>query len=143
MSTNPDWLSANRANWDERVAIHVKSDFYGVEAFLAGGDPLRGRPFEPEEMGSVDGKSLVHLQCHFGCGSLTLAQRGVHTGVVTNSLAANDVAAVHGGYSKYRPRLLAGPRALQSLACEPAWQVRQHGHGLPAREHDEREGDPR
>lgn len=41
-------------------------------------------------------------------GLVALAQRGVETGVVTNSLAANDVAAVHGGYGKYRPRLLAG-----------------------------------
>lgn len=76
MSTNPDWLSANRANWDERVAIHVKSDFYGVDAFLAGGDPLRGRPFEPEEMGDVTGKSLIHLQCHFGLDTLAWARRG-------------------------------------------------------------------
>ena len=40
-----------------------------------------------------------------------LARGGVHVGVVTNSLAANDVVAVHGGYAKYRPDLLrAGVR---------------------------------
>lgn len=74
--TNPEWFDANRANWDERVAIHVRSDFYGVDQFLGGGDPLRGRPFEPEEMGSVEGKSLVHLQCHFGLDTLAWARRG-------------------------------------------------------------------
>lgn len=35
-----------------------------------------------------------------------LTGRGVHVGVVTNSLAATDVYAVHGGYAKYRHRLL-------------------------------------
>jgi cardiolipin synthase C len=35
-----------------------------------------------------------------------LAQRGVHVSVLTNSLAATDVAAVHSGYSRYRTALL-------------------------------------
>lgn len=51
-----------------------------------------------------------------------LAREGVHVGVVTNSLAANDVVAVHGGYAKYRPDLLrAGVRL---------YEIRpQHGDG--------------
>ncbi|MGY0651361.1 phospholipase D family protein [Luteimonas sp. A537] len=44
-----------------------------------------------------------------------LAAGGMHVGVVTNSLAANDVAAVHGGYSGYRKRLLAGGVHLYEL----------------------------
>jgi putative cardiolipin synthase len=36
----------------------------------------------------------------------TLVRRGVEVTVVTNSLAATDVVAVHSGYSRYRPRLL-------------------------------------
>lgn len=39
-----------------------------------------------------------------GLGELT--ERGVHVGVVTNSLAANDVPAVHSAYANYRDRLL-------------------------------------
>ncbi|UYB53656.1 phospholipase D family protein [Xanthomonas sp. AM6] len=35
-----------------------------------------------------------------------LRQRGVAVGVLTNSLAANDVVAVHGGYAGYRVPLL-------------------------------------
>src|SRR5690606_36013180 len=35
-----------------------------------------------------------------------LARNGVHVGVITNSLAANDVVAVHGGYANYRRTLL-------------------------------------
>src|SRR5690606_21607137 len=33
-------------------------------------------------------------------------RRKAHVGVITNSLAANDVVAVHGGYANYRKRLL-------------------------------------
>lgn len=35
------WFELNRAWWDERVATHVGSDFYGVERFLEGWSPLR------------------------------------------------------------------------------------------------------
>jgi SAM-dependent methyltransferase len=76
MSSDSEWLAANRASWVERVPIHVRSAFYGVDQFLAGGDPLRGRPFEPAEMGDVAGRSLVHLQCHFGLDTLAWARRG-------------------------------------------------------------------
>ena len=49
-----------------------------------------------------------------------LAGAGVHVGVVTNSLAANDVVAVHGGYAKYRERLLAAGVHLYELRPEAA-----------------------
>ncbi len=39
---------------------------------------------------------------------LDLATRGVQVSVLTNSLAATDVAAVHGAYVRYRKRLVAG-----------------------------------
>ncbi len=50
-----------------------------------------------------------------------LAQRGVTVNVLTNSLAANDVAAVHGGYARYRKRLLAGGVNL--------WELKPDGDG--------------
>jgi putative cardiolipin synthase len=44
-----------------------------------------------------------------------LAQRGVSVKILTNSLAANDVAAVYGGYSRYRESLLKGGVQLWEL----------------------------
>ncbi len=44
-----------------------------------------------------------------------LAQRGVNVKILTNSLAANDVAAVYGGYSRYRESLLKGGVQLWEL----------------------------
>ncbi|NUO75940.1 MAG: phospholipase D family protein [Lysobacter sp.] len=41
-------------------------------------------------------------------GLVGLVRKGAQVGVVTNSLAANDVPAVHSGYARYRERLLAG-----------------------------------
>lgn len=69
-----DWRAANRAMWDERVPIHVASPFYDVDGFRAGADALR--PFEVEEMGDVAGRTLVHLQCHFGLDTLSWARHG-------------------------------------------------------------------
>ncbi|CAM5718903.1 hypothetical protein SMICM304S_05405 [Streptomyces microflavus] len=67
--TPDDWQDANRARWDERVPIHVASDFYDLEAFRAGKDALR--PFELAEVGDVTGKTLLHLQCHIGLDTLS------------------------------------------------------------------------
>jgi SAM-dependent methyltransferase len=69
-----EWLEANRALWDDRVPIHVRSDFYGLAEFKAGAPVLHD--FELADVGGVTGKSLVHLQCHFGMDSLDWARRG-------------------------------------------------------------------
>lgn len=71
---------ANRAMWDERVDLHVESDLYNVPGFLAG--QCRLRDFEPDELGSVEGRTLLHLQCHFGLDTLSWARRGaIVTGI--------------------------------------------------------------
>lgn len=60
--------------WDERVPIHLASDFYDLDAFRAGKDPLCD--FQAEEIGDVTGKSVLHLQCHIGLDTLAFARRG-------------------------------------------------------------------
>ncbi|MFF4079921.1 class I SAM-dependent methyltransferase [Streptomyces sp. NPDC001777] len=72
--TPDNWHEANRAFWDERVPIHVGSDYYDLAAFRAGKDGLRD--FEPVEVGDVTGKSLLHLQCHIGVDTLSWARHG-------------------------------------------------------------------
>lgn len=91
------YFEANRRNWDERVSIHVKDaiGFYGVDAFLAGGDGLHA--IEAAEIGDVSGLRLAHLQCHFGLDTLALARRGADvTGLDFSPsaiVAARDLAA--------------------------------------------------
>ncbi|OIV36058.1 methyltransferase type 12 [Mangrovactinospora gilvigrisea] len=77
-----DWRELNRAHWDASTPVHVASDFYDLAGFRAGADPFAVRPWEPEELGPVDGRSLVHLQCHIGTDTLGWARRGARvTGV--------------------------------------------------------------
>jgi SAM-dependent methyltransferase len=83
----------NRAWWDERVPLHVTSDFYDVEGFKAGANTLR--PFELEEVGDVSGRSLVHLQCHFGLDTLSWARLGASvTGLDFSAPAVEAARAV-------------------------------------------------
>lgn len=72
-----DWRALNRANWDERVPIHVASAPYDLDALRAGAGRLH--PIEEAELGPVNGLRVLHLQCHFGRDTLTLAQRGAKT----------------------------------------------------------------
>jgi 2-polyprenyl-3-methyl-5-hydroxy-6-metoxy-1,4-benzoquinol methylase len=69
-----DWRELNRANWDDRVPVHLASEFYDVDGFRSGGSSLR--PFESAEVGDVTGKRLVHLQCHVGLDTLSWARIG-------------------------------------------------------------------
>jgi SAM-dependent methyltransferase len=70
----PDWRALNRANWDERVPIHLAAPIYDAASLRTG--QARKNAIEEAELGPVDGLRLLHLQCHFGRDSLILAQRG-------------------------------------------------------------------
>ena len=73
-------IDGNRELWDELAPIHVASAFYDVEGFKAGRSSLRH--IELGELGDVTGKSLLHLQCHFGLDTLSWARLGARvTGV--------------------------------------------------------------
>ena len=69
-----DYLEVNKKLWNEKTTIHVGSDFYEMEEFLAGKNTLK--PIETPLLGDVKGKSILHLQCHFGQDSLSLARMG-------------------------------------------------------------------
>jgi SAM-dependent methyltransferase len=70
------WMEANRLNWDDRTAIHLRNltGFYPIDRVRAGDDAF-GEP-EDSEIGDVAGKRLIHLQCHFGLDTIRLARRG-------------------------------------------------------------------
>ena len=75
-----DYLKHNRDGWNRRTDSHLGSEFYDVASFKAGRCSLND--IELELLGDVAGKSLLHLQCHFGQDTLSLARRGaVVTGV--------------------------------------------------------------
>lgn len=74
------YLLANQKLWDQWTIEHEESPFYDLAGFRAGKDRLRS--IELSELGDVSGKSLLHLQCHFGLDTLAWARRGaIVTGV--------------------------------------------------------------
>lgn len=74
------FMEANRARWDELVDVHVESTFYDVASFREGRSTLKS--IELAELGDVEGRTMLHLQCHFGMDTLSWARRGARvTGV--------------------------------------------------------------
>ena len=85
---NKKYLKANKELWDEFAKLHFekKSEEYDVKSFLEGKSTLK--TFELTEVGKVSGKSLLHLQCHFGLDTLSWAREGaIATGVDFSSEA--------------------------------------------------------
>ena len=73
-------FDTNRETWNKKVIIHAASEFYGLEKFKKGKCSLK--KFELEALTSVSGKSLLHLQCHFGQDTLSWCRMGAQcTGV--------------------------------------------------------------
>ncbi len=86
------FLEDNRALWDEWAVINHESDFYRVGEFKRGTSKLRG--YELEEVGPVAGKSLLHLQCHFGLDTLSWAREGA---IVTGADFSDQAIALARG----------------------------------------------
>lgn len=76
MNTEQEYFESNRSLWNEKTKHHVVSDFYDMKGFLAGNTSLN--EIELELLGDVSGKSIVHLQCHFGQDSLSLSRMGAN-----------------------------------------------------------------
>ena len=84
------YMESNRRRWNEAIPIHARSDFYDVEGFKRG--KLTLMPVEREELGDVAGKSLLHLQCHFGLDTMSWARLGARVTGVDFSEEAIDLA---------------------------------------------------
>lgn len=69
-----NYLDINRNSWNAKVDHHLKSDFYFVEEFINGRTSLNS--IELNLLGNIEGKSVLHLQCHFGQDSISLSRMG-------------------------------------------------------------------
>ncbi|MHA1910842.1 MAG: class I SAM-dependent methyltransferase [Candidatus Kariarchaeaceae archaeon] len=78
----------NKANWNNRVTIHAKGEFYDIIGFKKDPERLSFVSHEHEEIGDVKGKTLLHLQCHFGLDTISWARLGaIATGMDFSSTA--------------------------------------------------------
>ena len=75
-----DYIAINKKLWDNKTEIHFNSEFYDVASFMNGKDSLN--TIELELLGNLAGKKVLHLQCHFGQDTISLARHGAEaTGV--------------------------------------------------------------
>jgi 2-polyprenyl-3-methyl-5-hydroxy-6-metoxy-1,4-benzoquinol methylase len=80
MEQYQQFFEANKELWNQRTVVHKDSSFYDVPAFINGKSSLN--KIELDGLGDVAGKKILHLQCHFGMDTLSLARMGAKvTGV--------------------------------------------------------------
>lgn len=80
MKNNEAYFKTNKATWNEKVKVHAESSMYDLDAFKKGESSLM--PYELKALPDVNGKSLLHLQCHFGQDTLSWSRLGAKcTGV--------------------------------------------------------------
>jgi SAM-dependent methyltransferase len=86
MNAPDNYIEINRKSWNARTRIHMASEFYDLPGFLRGASSLND--IELGLLGDVASKSILHLQCHFGQDSLSLARLGAKvTGVDLSDVA--------------------------------------------------------
>jgi SAM-dependent methyltransferase len=70
-----DHITINRANWDSRVPVHLKG--YDLARFRADPSFLSAVVrYDLPRLGEVRGQHGVHLQCHIGTDTISLARLG-------------------------------------------------------------------
>src|SRR5437879_6028934 len=88
-----EYMATNRKLWDAWTKIHLDSEFYDVASFRNGERPIRIRDYEREEIGDVAGRTLLHLQCHFGLDTLSWAR--LEATVTGTDFSPEAIAAAH------------------------------------------------
>ena len=123
---------------------HYRAAAQAVQDLPDKADPDRGAGARHlgDELARVMGEvrtELLLVSPYFvpGAGGVeklsTLRRRGVRVVVVTNSLAATDVPAVHAGYARYRKALLQAGVELHELRADTALRPRSRGHAGSSR----------
>ena len=88
-----NYIDINRESWNNRTEIHVKSAFYDLDGFLKGNSSLND--IELSLLGDVKGKTVLHLQCHFGQDTISLSRLGAKvTGVDLSDIAIDKAKQI-------------------------------------------------
>lgn len=94
MSMSENYIEINRAAWNKKTLVHFGSEFYDMPSFLKGASSLND--IELTLLGKVEGKSILHLQCHFGQDSISLARMGASvTGVDLSDVAIDKAREIN------------------------------------------------
>ena len=77
MKKEDNYIEINRQSWNNRTATHLKSEFYDLDNFVKGKTSLNR--IELDLLGDISGKTILHLQCHFGQDTISLSRLGAET----------------------------------------------------------------
>ena len=80
MEDQKNYKNINKKAWNIKTDIHFNSDFYDNAGFIKGRNSLNS--IEIDLLGDIKGKTILHLQCHFGQDTISLNRMGAKsTGV--------------------------------------------------------------
>lgn len=74
MNPEPNYIEINKSSWNKKTEFHLNSEFYDMKGFLNGKTSLN--EIELKLLGDINGKRILHLQCHFGQDTISLARLG-------------------------------------------------------------------
>lgn len=74
MDAEKNYLTINKESWNNKTEVHLNSEFYDLKGFINGKSSLN--EIELNLLGDVRGKSILHLQCHFGQDTISLSRLG-------------------------------------------------------------------
>lgn len=114
MNPEDNYLAINRHSWNTKTDTHITSDFYDVAGFLKGKSSLND--IELTLLGDLKGKSVLHLQCHFGQDSISLNRLGAAVTAVDFS----DVAIHHAR------QLAKEANAVVNFICSDVYTLPEH-----------------
>ena len=74
MNSEQNYIEINRKSWNNKTEAHLNSEFYNLADFLKGNTSLNS--IELDLLGDIEGKTILHLQCHFGQDTIALSRLG-------------------------------------------------------------------
>lgn len=89
-----NYVEINKKAWNNQVPIHLASEFYNQKEFLKGKNSLP--EIDRQLLGDIRGKTILHLQCHFGQDSLSMARMGAKvTGIDLSDKAIEEAEKIN------------------------------------------------
>jgi predicted RNA methylase len=74
-----DWRNINMANWESRVPLHTAPDGYDLASFDDPDHLSAVVRYDLPRLGRLDCRDVVHLQCHIGSDTVSLARLGARS----------------------------------------------------------------
>ncbi len=92
--SNDEFMAQNKRNWDDRAALHAQAvTGYRLDRYRDDRSLLsQVVDFDRRYLGDVTGQRALHLQCHIGTDTLSLARLGADVTGLDQSGASLDAA---------------------------------------------------